>query len=181
MIAQIYSPLKGNGWLREKLRLARSSAEPLTAAVGFSILAYRLSPLECEQCIKRLSIPKSIARMLSDTIRLRDNLAILDQPQLSPSSIFQLLRDYPPTSVQTCALASDSSRIAQRLHLHLNKLRHVKTFLDGESLQQMGVPKGQGIGEILRAIHYAKLDGKVMTREEEEALAERLISQYKNG
>jgi len=56
-------------------------------------------------------------------------------------------------------------------------LRYVKISLDGEYLKQMGIPPGLRLGEILRALHDAKLDQIVKTREEEEELVHRWLSQ----
>ena len=49
-------------------------------------------------------------------------------------------------------------------------MRYVKPFLDGEDLKRLGLQPGPRMGKMLQALLEAKLDGKVNTREEEEAL-----------
>ncbi len=49
-------------------------------------------------------------------------------------------------------------------------------LLRGEDVLQLGVPRGPRVGEILRAVEEAQLEGTVTTREEAEALARRLAA-----
>jgi tRNA nucleotidyltransferase (CCA-adding enzyme) len=43
----------------------------------------------------------------------------------------------------------------------------VKTSLNGQALQQMGMSPGPLLGDMLGALLQAKLDGRVKTREDE--------------
>jgi len=65
------------------------------------------------------------------------------------------------------AIASDNSAARDWLDLYLERLRHVKTSLDGEALQQIGMSPGPRLGEMLGALLQAKLDGLVKTRADE--------------
>ena len=179
VLAQVYPPLKANGWLYEKLEQARSTVRPIPAVIGFSLLAYRLDAAEADFYVKHFRFPKEIAHAVLDTIRLRENIAVLEAAWMLPSAVFEMLRGYSLAAIQTCGLASDNAQVSQHIDLYLDKLRHVKTLLDGEDLQRMGIVKGQSLGDILRDLHAARLDGKVKTREEEERLAADLISQYR--
>ncbi len=177
LLQEIYPSLKGDGWLKKKFQQARSITYPPPLGLYFSLLVYHLSQKEGEDFIARLRIPGVIARAIRDTLRLKENLLPLTSPELSPSATYRLLEDYSPTSTLACAVASDSSLLHQRLHLYLNKLRYIKTSLNGMALQQMGVPAGPRLGEILRQLHDAKLDQKAKTREEEVELVRLWLSQ----
>ncbi len=166
LLQRVHPSLKGNGWLRNKYQQARSvSTPPLT--LHFALLTYRFSNEEMEAFIARLRIPGKTASVIRDTSRLKEKLPSLGVSELLPSSIHRLLQGYSPTSVLACAIASDPVIVRQRLHLYLNKLRYVKTSLDGEALQQMGIPPGPHLGEMLRTLHESRLDGRVKTKEEE--------------
>jgi tRNA nucleotidyltransferase (CCA-adding enzyme) len=67
--------------------------------------------------------------------------------------------------------------VRERLNLHLTRWRHVRTSLDGDALQKLGVPSGPRLGEILRALHDAKLDGKIKSQDDETELVKRWLSQ----
>ncbi len=177
VLKEIHPSLKGNGWLEEKFQQARSGARHPSTALYFSLLVYRFNQDKGEQFMARLNIPGAVARTMRDTIRLKENLPALAVAQLPPSAIYQLLQDYSPSSILANALASDSPLICQRLHLYLNKLRYVKTALDGEALQKMGLQPGPRLGAMLRALHEAKLDQRVKTRKEEEKLVRRWLGE----
>ncbi len=177
VLREIYPSLKGNGWLKEKFQQARAKTYPIPLSVYFTLLVYHLSPEEAEDFIARLRIPGRTAQVIHSALRLKANLPILATPELSPSSIYRLLQDYSPSSILANAIASDSILNQQRLNLYLDKLRYVKTSLNGEALQQMGLSPGPQLGEILRVLHEARLDQKVKTRKEEIKLVRHWLSQ----
>jgi tRNA nucleotidyltransferase (CCA-adding enzyme) len=176
LLQRVHPSLKGNGWLRKKYQQARSvSTPPLT--LHFALLTYRFSNEEIEDFIARLRIPGKTASVIRDTSRLKEDLPSLGVSELLPSSIHRLLQGYSPASVLACAIASDSALVQQRLHLYLDKWRHVKTSLDGLALQHMGIPQGPQLGQMLRLLHEAKLDGRVNTREQEIELVQLWLAQ----
>ena len=65
------------------------------------------------------------------------------------------------------------SRAAANLRLYLSRLRHVSTSLSGGDIVAMGVPEGPRVGEVLRELREARLDGTVESEEEERELASR--------
>jgi tRNA nucleotidyltransferase (CCA-adding enzyme) len=168
LLERVHPSLKADGWLRDKCRLARSASPP-SPALYLALLAYRLGIAETEDLIARLRFPGRAAAVMRDACRLKAGLPALEAPGLQPSVIHRLLRDYSPTSVLACAIATDSATVRERLKLYLDRLRYVKTSLNGQALQQMGLPPGPQLGEMLGALHEAKLDGRVKTREDEAA------------
>lgn len=176
LLQEVHSSLKGNGWLKQKYQEARS-ALTATPTLYFALLVYRFSHEEIEDFIARMRIPGKTANALRDTIRLKENLPFLGGSEQLPSSIYRLLQGYSPTSILACAIASDSATVQQRLHLYLNSLRYVRTSLDGEALQQMGIQPGRRLGEMLRILHDARLDGRVKTRGEEVQLVRLRLGQ----
>jgi tRNA nucleotidyltransferase (CCA-adding enzyme) len=55
--------------------------------------------------------------------------------------------------------------------------RYVKPTLDGRALQRLGVPRGPLVGEAMRALRTARLDGRVRTREQEIAVVRHLLAE----
>jgi tRNA nucleotidyltransferase (CCA-adding enzyme) len=177
LLQEIHAALKGNGWIAKTFEQARSTANPPSPGLYLSLAVHHFSQGEGEEFIISLNIPKATARVIRDTLSLRENLASLEAPQLSLSAIHHLLQDYSPTSILVWAIASESPLIQQRLHLYLDRLRYVKSSLNGKDLQDMGLPPGPQIGEILEALHEARLDQRVKTRAEEVDLVRRWLSQ----
>ncbi|MFC1923853.1 CCA tRNA nucleotidyltransferase [Chloroflexota bacterium] len=176
VLGEIHPSLQGNGHLREVFQQARSITRSPAIALYFSLMLYHHSQQEGEDFIARLRLPRSIARAIRDTLDLKENVFFLSTAQLSPSDIYELLEGHHPLSILANAIYSDSVLQRKRLYLYLNKLRSVKTELDGEALQQMGIPPGPGMGEMLRALHEARLDQRVKSREEEEELVRQWIN-----
>ncbi len=166
LLQRVHPSLKANGWLRRRFELARSMSAP-SVTLSLALLTYQLRREEMEDLIARLRVPGRAATVMRDTCRLKADLPSLDDPGLLPSSIYRRLQGYSPASVLAGAIASDNSAARDWLHLYLERLRHVKTSLDGEALQQIGMSPGPRLGEMLGALLQAKLDGRVKTRADE--------------
>ncbi len=169
VLQQLHPSLRGNGWLAERFREARQKATP-DPALYLLLLVYPLSEEEIEHLIARLKIVGELERNMRQVPRLKGDLTALADPTLLPSGVYRLLKHYPPGTIAACALACDSPIIRSRLERYLNDLRYVKTSLDGEDLKRLGVGLGPRLGKMLEALREAKLDGRVSTKEEEEAL-----------
>ena len=171
VLTKLHPSLRGNGWLSEKFDQARqlykrTSPSPLYLC----LLIYNLTDEEDEQFLSRFNFPKRLTQAMCHTLQLKARLHILANPQLKPSDIYQLLRSYVAQAIQANVLAAESLVVSQHLQSYLAKLRYVKPLLNGEDLKRMGVPQGTQMGAILDALHWAKLNGEVKTREEEERL-----------
>ncbi|MFO7774070.1 MAG: CCA tRNA nucleotidyltransferase [Dehalococcoidia bacterium] len=164
--------LKGDGWIAEKFDKARRLSKPnQLPSLYFCLLIYPFSEREIEHFLAHLNMPAKLSRAMRDTLRLQASLPLLDKSSLKPSEIHYLLQQYDTLAIQANAIASESSRVRHHLQLFLKKLRHVKTFLNGEDLKRLGICAGPEMGKVLQRLHKARLDGEVNTRADEEKLA----------
>ncbi len=171
VLNKLHPSLKGNGWLSQGFDQARrlcKRTSPLP--LYLCLLIYNLTDQENEQFLSRLNFPKRLAQATRHTLQLKAQLHSLASPQLKPSDIYQSLHGYTTQSIQANAVSSESPVVSRHLQLYLAKLRYVKPLLNGEDLQRMGIPSGPQLGKILEALHEARLNGQVRTREEEEKL-----------
>lgn len=163
--------LKSNGWIFEKFDKARSLKKPTQLlSLYFCLLIYAFSEKDLEQFLTRLNMPAKLSRAMRDTIGIQDRLPLLEKPSLKASEIYYLLQDYQLLAIRANAIASESATIRRHLQLFLAKLRYVRTSLDGEELERLGISAGPEMGKVLRILHKAKLDGEVKTRADEENL-----------
>ncbi len=163
--------LKSNDWIAEKFDKARRLKKPTQLpSLYFCLLIYSFSEKEIEQFLVRLNIPAKLSRAVRDTLRIKDRLPLLDKPSLKPSEIYYLLREYEHLAIQANAIASETATICHHLQLFLRKVRYVRTSLDGEELKGLGISAGPEMGNVLRILHRAKLDGEVKTRADEKKL-----------
>ena len=176
VLQALHPSLRGNGWLEEKFREARQKAAPASALYLF-LLIYHLSEQENERLIARLNIVGELARNMRQVLKLKRDLPSLADPAVLPSAAYRLLKHYPPQVIAACALASEAATIRAHLELYLSDWRYARSSLDGEDLKKMGVPPGPRLGRMLEELREAKLDGKVSTREDEEALVRQWLKQ----
>lgn len=180
VLREIHPSLRGDGWLARKFRHARRQATP-APDLYLSILIYHLTEEENEGLIARLKIVGQKARSMRQVLRLKGDILSLAAPRLRRSAIYRLLRRYSPEAIAACALACDSATARSRLQLYLDELRYVKPFLDGEALKGMGIEPGPRLGKMLEALLEARLDGRVRSSEEEEALVRRWLVEFEGG
>jgi len=79
-------------------------------------------------------------------------------------------------AIAAFARLSQEPRFAARLRQYLDVWKQVSPGLSGDDLLAMGVPNGPMIGEILRELLAAKLDGSVTNEKGERALVNQILS-----
>lgn len=177
LLQAIHPSLRGNGWIARKFQEVRPAGQSPPLGLYLSLLVYHFSREEGEDLLTRLRVPGATARVIRHTLSLKDNLGGLEDPHMSPAAVYNLLKDCSPTSAMACAVATDSPVIRDRINLYLNRLRHVRTSLDGTAIQgEFEVAPGPRLGEILKMLHEAKLEQRVSTRLEEMDLVRKWLS-----
>ncbi len=169
VLARMHPAIKGDDWLVEKFRQARSENSNLPT-LYMALLAYRLSDEESEELISKLSLPKSLSETLRDTGRIKAWYESLSDPGLAPSSLFKILKDYSLPAIMAHYLANDDPVLREHIHIFLSRLRYVKSSLTGADLQKMGIKPGPRMKEILQRLLDARLDGRIKTKKEEEEM-----------
>jgi tRNA nucleotidyltransferase (CCA-adding enzyme) len=128
---------------------------------------------------KTESKASSVASRLALTSTQRDAVLALPEAQrlatklsigrVRRSRISALFEPLPVAAVWTVAAATDGI-VREGLLDYLNKSRRERSHLTGDDLLALGVPAGPRIGDILRRLRNAKLDGEVVSRQDEECL-----------
>ena len=167
LLKEVHPGLKADEWLGRRYRQARAMLGTPAMGLYFGLLSYWLTEEETEDLVGRLKMPRSVAVIVRDCARLRGELPAMEAEELAPSSICRMLDGYSPAAIMTCAVATDSDRIAERLQVYVTRWRHVRTSLDGIALKNLGIPPGPKVGEMLNRLREVKLDGLVRTREDE--------------
>ena len=175
VLSQLHPSLKGNGRLAKTFAKARQIGKRTSLSTLYlCLLIYDLTEKENEEFSVHLNFSKNSAQAMRQTLQVKAQLHSLENPQLKPSDVYQLLHDYSTPAIQANALASESPTVSRHLNLYLNKLRYVKPLLNGADLKKIGIPAGPKIGDVLSALHKAKLNGEVRTRRDEEKLVNHL-------
>ena len=140
-----------------------------------ALLGYRLGDEDSMLMVKSLKMTREEA----DDLRALHGLKEL-MPQIGrtsrPSSIYRLLEPYPARVLAAAWLATNSRRLRERLLRYQTEWRLVTLEMAGDDLKAMGLKPSPLFGQLLGALRDARLDGKVSTRKEEEALLQKLLA-----
>jgi len=164
---------------------ALSDSRPLAILAGegglapsdfLAALAMPLSAADGDGVSSRLNLPTDWARVVRDTIALQGILPEITGPSVSPSKVCSALEKLDADAIAAAARLSLDIQLASRLRRYLDVWRLVSPVLTGDDLLAMGVPPGSNVGEVLREVNSAKLDGLVGGEDEERALVNQIIS-----
>jgi tRNA nucleotidyltransferase (CCA-adding enzyme) len=177
VLQQLHPSMRGNGWVAERFREAREKAIA-DSALYLLLLTCLLSEADIEHLIARLKIVGELGRNMRQVPHLTEVLPSLDDNALPHSGIYRLLKRYHPKTIAACSLASNSPIIRSNLERYLNHICYVKPLMDGEDLKNMGVKPGPRLGSMLETLREARLDGHVITKEDEEAMVQQFMGNH---
>jgi tRNA nucleotidyltransferase (CCA-adding enzyme) len=101
----------------------------------------------------------------------------LGDPNLKRSALAELLAPFPLPTLWAFTALTDDPTVYDRLLDYLTTARNQRPLLTGDDLLAMGAPQGPQLGELLRRLRAAKLDGESSSLEDERRLARRLITE----
>lgn len=143
---------------------------------NLAALVASLAAADGDAVIRRLNLPAAWARVVRDTIALRELAQSLSGPSVRPSAVCRALDGLDPGAIAASARLSPDHQYSGRLRQYLTVWRLIGPALTGDDLLAMGVPSGSRLGQVLRELAAAKQDGLVGSIEEERALANQIIS-----
>jgi len=153
-----------------RLRVLREEP-PVTACLA--LLAWGLRSPEAAALASRLSLTRREAEAVRAVPEAKALLPALSE-DVPPSRVVDLLSPLPPPAVWALAAAAEGPPADRALH-YLRRWRYLKPALDGHALVALGAPPGPRLGELMRRLKAAKLDGEVRTRHDEERLTRTLL------
>ncbi len=141
--------------------------------VYLALLAWEASRPEATALATRLALNKretEAVRAVPEVRTLERDLSA----EVRPSRAVELLSPFPSAAVWALAAAGQESARVQASR-YLRRWRYVKPSVDGHALLAMGAIPGPQLGEVLRRLKAAKLDGEVRSRRDEERMARELL------
>jgi len=136
-----------------------------------------LSPDDFIGVVSRFSIPPNRAQALGrEREQLRGALAALARGEAArPSQLVRLLNPLSMEALLFMMARTSREDTRRQISEYITKLRHVKPLLRGDDLIALGYPQGRIYHTILEALRAARLDGRVVTKEDEIALVKELF------
>ncbi len=168
-----------SGRLTRLAELVESEApDELRPWMTLALLAVHLAPQERWDLVRRLNLPREAQRIVVDS----------GEPwRLALEALNQLSVDAPPSAVAdvldvlsaevlavgVSGVKESSQRDAALRYLHEH--RQLVPDLDGAAILELGCADGPAVGDVLRALRRARIDGDVTDPASERTLAERLV------
>ncbi|MCE2500712.1 MAG: hypothetical protein J4G13_07605, partial [Dehalococcoidia bacterium] len=150
---------------------------PSTAFTWLAALVWPLTLAEGAALGARLNTPADWLRVIADTARLKARLPQLEQSGLTPSGVCALLDGLSPDALRAATLLAQPPVASERVRRYLAEWWSVAPRLRGSDLLELGVPAGPAVGEALRALRKARLDGETNNMEDEQRIARKWATQ----
>lgn len=165
----------------EGLRRAREERHSPARLEGVSwcLLSWGLDEDGLASVGARLNIPARLFVPMRDSLMLRMAQVELTEPGLRPSDIYNMLHGSSFEALFVAQMLTELPLSRSRVASYLGRLRHVRPALDGRALMDLGFAAGPALGDALAILLAARLNGEVVSREEEMQMAKQLLSQEK--
>jgi tRNA nucleotidyltransferase (CCA-adding enzyme) len=168
VLAAIHNALRFDDDLAVAFRQARPPGQaPPQPELYLGLLGTRLSPADAQAAAPRLALSKRQRQALEGAAALAQLLPWLSRGDVRPSQVVERLEPYPLTAIQAWAILARQSIAGQKLVHYLGEWRYVKPSLDGRALERLGIARGPVMGDVLRLLKAAWLDGQASSRQEE--------------
>jgi len=177
VLEAIHPALRFDRRLAAAFRAARRRRAPLGPELHLALFGTPLSPDEAGAVARRLALSARERRALEGAAAMRRVMDDLARPRLRPSQAVELLEPYPERSLWAWYLVAQSPTVRRRLRRYLEFWRYVKSVLDGRALDRLGVQRGPLVGEAMRMLRAARLDGQVRSRRAEVAAVRCLLAE----
>lgn len=164
------------------LQIMESQAESGVLSSDLSDLlamaTFGLNEAEARQTVDRFDGSASWSESITGNAELAKHVAILDQDNLRPSEVAEILTPIPLASVRAYIVVGPPLPRRDRLVDYIDRIRLVKPNLTGDDLLAIGIPQGPIIGQLIEVIRRAKLDGQVNSKQEELEFAKSRLPRF---
>ncbi len=161
-----YGPQERKVIRRAEQLLSRYSLSNIWV-VYLALLLARLSKTRLPEALARLHLTNEERDIILNGYRLYPVLAEKSK-DTTHSEIYELMHGSPDEALAIAAcLASPGSFVRRMSKIYFDDLKEITTNISGKDLKQLGLTEGPQIGQALRALLEAKLNGLVSTEKEE--------------
>ena len=139
-------------------------------------LAYPMQPEEAEGLVARLSMPKRWAAVVRDIVSTR-HIATELTSSASPVAVYRHLNGLSLEAVQVAAALEANGAARESMTRYAEEWRKVRPLLTGQDIVKLGVAQGPQVGDLLYLLLKARLEGKTVTKADEQALIQQRLEE----
>lgn len=149
--------------------------------IRLSVLLEGLTKEEIRDFCNRYSFTREEREAIfASSKRAKEIVEKLSVPEMKPSSVYYLLKSYPPEALVLAMAMAENEIVEKRVVLYLSHLQRVELEITGDDLKRMGYKPSPEFSRILEKTKRAKLDGLVRTIEEEIEFIRKNFAQGEN-
>lgn len=141
----------------------------------FMVIVTSLDWKKTKQVLEKFAFHRGEDKRVLDTKKFAVRCEkLLASPKLSASHLYSLLEPLSYEGILFMKARSTHARARNRIADFLQRLNGMRTHINGDDLRLLGIEPGPLYQEILKKVLAARLDGEVLTRQEELGLVRRL-------
>jgi len=133
----------------------------------FAAFAYEVPEELLDSLVNRLKMPSKWQAVASDAANMRRVAHLCIRQFVSDRQLYRWLIDIDNRVLQTIIQIERKPAARKPLERFENRLRHIRTALNGDDLIALGVPRGPMIGQMLEELLARRIYGYISTAEQE--------------
>ncbi len=133
----------------------------------FAAFAYLMPPDTLSSLTNRLMMPTDWADTAKHTCSARSISERCRQEDISDVDLYRALIRLPDDVIQAAIAVENDNAVTSRLQDFQNRLRHVRTILNGDDLLALGVEQGPIIGKLLDELLALHIQGAISNADDE--------------
>ncbi|MBI4667368.1 MAG: CBS domain-containing protein [Nitrospinae bacterium] len=146
----------------------------------FARLLALLDGLEENHIMEMVTSFRPAAKVLKESMECRRFAKLaFDEPDLwkepPPSTLHRIFGEQKEEALLYFAAKSKDSRVTNAVTRYIGEISGIKPLLNGEDIMAMGVAPSRRLGEALRDIYGAQLDGRLSSREDAVRMAKEIL------
>ncbi|HDL63760.1 MAG TPA: CCA tRNA nucleotidyltransferase, partial [Proteobacteria bacterium] len=174
--AQLYRIRENYAWFR-----GRFGEESISRfRIYFGALLFSLPEDAIAETGEKFNLSLKFSGQLTGVKRRSEEIVrILSSPEeVAPSQVYSLLHGSDVEILLIIMSRIDSEHLVSRIRRYLTEYRSVTGEVKGGDLKKLGIPPGPEYKKILDKLLFARLDGRVQSREEELNLVTSLVDTH---
>lgn len=147
----------------------------LKQILGYLVWLGRLPEPTLRSVASRLRFKSNLKQLLIETSKINRELPNLVGAK--PSEIVHALEKAPRLSLFAAYTVNEATKFREPLWRFISQWADVTPHTTGNDLREMGLPPSPAYGRILTALRDAWIDGEIQSKQEEEALLNKLAAE----
>lgn len=173
LLSNIFGPLGRESALAT---LERGKTKILSPLAAWGVLVYSLELGNIRALNDRLSLTRAQSRILNQvTAASARETLFKESPTLQP--IFDLVSSFEPDALRSVSIASTDHEVRSRFRRYMKRDEIARRWVTARDLASLGLSQGPELGNILRTLRMAIIDGDIRTRTSALKTAKKIIEE----